>query len=301
MFDKLITKLKDSLPGAKKNAESEDELENEEESVEESDSEGEAVSAEDEKKKKISMMIRVVVILLLGYLAVDQFILNPQGEQSVDQLTANIPKKRKKPKPVESTEENVVADQKTTTPDANEKKEEPIVSNEPPVENINIANRPVEDQPAVDSSPATDSAPAIDTSTTTESPTVGETPSSEVTQAPTTGENAMDSRLDQLIENVETKEKKSPNLAEKIAEEATMVAPPPYDVLGRGLVYNCKDKFWACIDKPNYVTCNKNMKWNSSKGNPQECVVQNVYNSDEDCIKIQKYNVSSNQPTAFCK
>ena len=91
-------------------------------------------------------------------------------------------------------------------------------------------------------------------------------------------------------------------MASKIVDDvAVETAPPPYDQLGRGLVYNCKDKYWACVDKPAYVTCNKNMKWNKSKGNSAECVVQAIYGSDDDCAKVQKYNVSTSQATTFCQ
>lgn len=301
MLDKLITNIKNSLPGAKKNEEEEDEILEE---TLDSDEEGDEISAEDEKKKKMSMMIRVVVILLLGYLAVDHFFLNPEQEQSIDQLAANAPVKRKRPKPIvkpadETTDAQVPSE---AQPVQEEKKEEvaqtetpttdpsyspgtansgTTASNESPVENINITEKAAEET----------SAP------------IAETPVTEEVVTTPMGENTLDNRLDQLIDNVEQKEKpsKAASLADKIVEEDVQTAPPAFDVLGRGLVYNCKDKFWACIDKPGYVTCNKNMKWNKSKGNPAECVIQNVYSSDEDCIKVQKYNVSSNQPTTFCQ
>lgn len=299
MLDKLITNIKNSLPGAKKNVEEEDEI------VEETldSDEGAETSAEEEKKKRTSMIIRVAVILALGYLAVDQFILNPEQEQSVDQLTANAPVKRKRPKPVvKPADETTDAQVPSESPAVQEEKKEEVAqaetpttdpsyspgtsnsvttsNNESPVENINITNKAPE-----------------------ETAPIAETPVTEEVVSTPMGENTLDNRLDQLIDNVEQKEKpsKAASLADKIVEEDVQTAPPAFDVLGRGLVYNCKDKFWACIDKPSYVTCNKNMKWNKSKGNPAECVIQNVYSSDEDCIKVQKYNVSANQPTTFCQ
>jgi cytoskeletal protein RodZ len=295
MLDKLITNIKNSLPGAKKNDEEE------EQDVEEtldSDEEGVENSSEEEKKKKVSMMIRVGIILALGYLAVDHFILNPEQDPTVDQLAANAPVKRKRPRPVvkppeETAEAQTIKEEKkeevsqAETPTASTSADTSNLgstSTESPVENINITNKSSDETAPVVTEP-----PAEETSSTVSTPM---------------GENTLDSRLDQLIDNVEQKEKtptKAPNLADKIVEEEVQTSPPPYDVLGRGLVYNCKDKFWACIDKPNYVTCNKNMKWNKSRGNPQECVIQSVYSSDEDCIKVQKYNVSSNQPTSFCQ
>ena len=108
-----------------------------------------------------------------------------------------------------------------------------------------------------------------------------------------------------MIDSMDAKEqagetKKSPNLADKIVADDVYTPPPAYDQLGRGLVYNCKEKFWACIDRTAYINCNKNMKYNKAHGKTAECTVQNVYNSDEDCNTVQKYNVSTNKPTTFC-
>lgn len=283
MLEKLITNLKNSLPGAKKNADSEDSEtvpDTDQEERGESEEGEETSSAEDEKKKKISMLIRVVVILGLGYTAVDHFFLSAEQEPSLEELTAAAPKKRKRPKPaVEKPAEEKIETPKSEAPVM----AEPVATAEAPVEDINILdkNEPVQEEVPVKTEPV-------------------------VAESPVLGEKAqdanLDQRLDQLIDNVDKKEEtKEPNMADKIEEEVAYAPAPSYDVVGRGLVYNCKDKFWACIDKPGYVACNKNMKWNTSKGNAQECVVQNVYNSDEDCSKIQKYNVSTSQPTTFCQ
>lgn len=91
------------------------------------------------------------------------------------------------------------------------------------------------------------------------------------------------------------------NMASKIIETLTETPPPAYDQMGRGLVYNCKDKYWACVDRASYVICNKNLKYNESIGKSKECVVQAIYATNDDCAKIQKYNVSVSQSTDFCK
>ena len=41
-----------------------------------------------------------------------------------------------------------------------------------------------------------------------------------------------------------------------------------YKRLGRGLVYNCRSKFWACLNKKEYLNCRGNLKW--SKLNKKE-------------------------------
>ncbi len=83
--------------------------------------------------------------------------------------------------------------------------------------------------------------------------------------------------------------------------EESYVPPPSYEVWGRGLVYNCKGKHWACIDKDDYFICRQNMKWNTGHGRPQECYTVNVYASDADCISVQLHNINFREKTDFCK
>ncbi len=301
MLEKLITNLKKSLlaPFAKKQEAAEDEAPEESSSAPSPD--------EDKKKKQISMIIRVAIILILGYLVVDEFVLKKNAsEPSVDELLAAAPKKKKKPQPTETTNaqptEAAASSESVATP--SEPPAETTANSElPPIENVNVMSK---DDSSVNTSGA-------------------QSPASEEIVESKPVETGVDQKLDQLVNNFETStetpatgqveevkipsmgmntevEKKESAMTSKIVDDgAVETAPPAYDQLGRGLVYNCKDKYWACLDKPAYVVCNKNMKWNQSKGNPSECVVQAIYGSDEDCAKIQKYNVSSNVPTAFCQ
>lgn len=293
MLEKLITNLKKSLPGAKKNDEEEDvETTEEESSEEESDGEsGAGSSADDEKKKKISMLIRVAVIIGLGYVAVDHFFLSAPDE-SIEALVAKPPKRRKKPAPVveekKAEEVAAIAASPADSAPATTEPVNPPTETTPPVESINILDK---NEPAQ--------------AETTPPPAVEETPAALPPETKSTiGESNLDQRLDQLIDKVEKKEdpkEQTPSMEDKIVQEEAYTEPPAYNVLGRGLVYNCKDKYWACIDKPSYISCNKNLKWNTANGKTKECVVQNVYSSEEDCIKVQKYNVSVNQGTEFCQ
>lgn len=174
------------------------------------------------------------------------------------------------------------------------KAEAPAV--QPPVENINIADKKAEETKLAEK-------PAEEKKADEEEKAIDETPivkTGEVIKSP------VDKSLDSLIDNMEGEKNseatpKKSTLEDKIVADDVYTPPPAYDQLGRGLVYNCKDKYWVCLDKAAYVACNKNMKWNSSHGKPTECVVQNVYNSDEDCNTVQKYNVSMSKPTTFCK
>ncbi len=326
MFEKLITDLKKSLPeslrkklGGADNSDDEQEFEE----VEAESSESPAESSEEEKKKKMkSMIIKVIVILGLGYFALDEFVLKGMQQQSETDIFAQAPKPKRK-KVVEaqvttdatpptdttvSSEAPPAAEPEISTASTSEEistppVSEPAVSETPPIENINVLEKTSEPTP-------TEPVAQVE-----EQPPVQ--PEEQVISETRVGESSADQKLDQLVENVEqtaatnpieevkipssNETAAPPSMASKIVEGITETAPPAYDQVGRGLVYNCKDKYWACLDKPAYVTCNKNQKWNKSKGNAPECAVADIYSSDEDCAKVQKYNVSTNAPTAFCQ
>ncbi|HAZ11490.1 MAG: hypothetical protein A2X86_10930 [Bdellovibrionales bacterium GWA2_49_15] len=79
------------------------------------------------------------------------------------------------------------------------------------------------------------------------------------------------------------------------------VAPPTYKVWGRGLVYDCIKKEWACVGRYAYLQCRANMKWNVSHNKPHECHIIRVYHTDLDCIMVQLYNITRNVKVDFCK
>jgi hypothetical protein len=77
--------------------------------------------------------------------------------------------------------------------------------------------------------------------------------------------------------------------------------PPDYLIIGRGLVYNCLGKHWACVDKKSYFQCSRNFKARKIQKKKPLCSVVAVYTSDEDCQTIQTYNINTSVPTDFCK
>lgn len=292
------------------------------------------VSEEEQKKKRNSMMLRVVIILGLAYFAVDEFILKTE-ENATEEIVGAKPKRKR---PVKKAAEEVAATNaasETAQGASNPIQETPSETvteapsqTPPPIENINVLDKnETPDQkldqlvsevgptptPSFNEAPAESSSetPAeppkeIPSEPTMESPSqssFGE--SSQSTSISTSSNESMEIPTELPTEQItipsQPKDQQNNSMASKIAEEATETPPPAYDQVGRGLVYNCKDKYWACLNKTAYVVCNKNMKWNKSKGSAAECVVQNIYSSDEDCAKVQKYNVSTSVPTAFCQ
>ena len=322
MIDKLISNLKQSLPeslrknmGMKNNN-----SDNEEYSEEESESNHNVSDSknEDQSKNRKSMLIKVVVVIGLGYLAIDHFFLS----ENLQNETANIQLKPKKHKVKPIPPKNNTADQKSpdnkteikieekaimpnsgpkeTKSDVNIENKTALI--EPPIENVNITDKKIEEIIATKKEEAPEKI--------VENIAV---PKASVESTSKTGEvknnEQVDQNLDSLIDSIDAKEKtpsetatkKEIKLEDKIVADDVYVAPPGYDLLGRGLVYNCKEKHWACVDKLSYVNCNKNMKWNKTHVKPAECAVVNVYNSKSDCSVVQKYNVSISKETVFCQ
>lgn len=276
MFDKLTSKF-----GKKANGDASKEAE-------------ESSASGTEKANKGSMIIRVIIIIGLAYVAVDHFILKEEEKSPV--VAVKPIRKRKNPKKdaVTTPAPNPAPIAVTTPPPSTTTPSAPV----PPAE-IEAATTSPPSSPPVESVTIT---PKEELSIPAPAPKV------QVGEVKSVEKN-LDKQLDQLIESdnqkggeVATQVKdKSIDLKDKIVVEEVYVPPPGYEVGGRGLVYNCKDKFWACVDKTSYVTCNKNMKYNKSQNKSAECVIENVYATIEDCGLIQKFKVSNALIPEDCK
>lgn len=257
---------------------------------------------------KKSLIIRVVIVLGLAYYGVTEFIL--KEEPPPPPPVAKAKPKLKFP-PKKKADENVAEAKKDEAKKSEgkpeEKKEEPKKEAEVKI------NPPKEEAP-----------PAVENISITKKEEEN-LPGTIVIEPPPVAEKDIDKKIDQLIDKEEGKEikpavikpkerkskeiktaekkeeKEAVDMKDKIVGDDIYTEPPPYDLLGRGLVYNCREKYWACTSKSAYIMCNKNMKWNQAHGKPAECVVKNVYASDEDCEAVQKYNISTNESTGFCK
>ena len=89
----------------------------------------------------------------------------------------------------------------------------------------------------------------------------------------------------------------NPELIEA-ANSGDYVAPPNYTISGRGLIYNCKEKHWACVNKLNYFICHANQQ--ALKDKKAECVVKDVYGDHRDCMKVQQYYVNNFRKVPEC-
>lgn len=85
------------------------------------------------------------------------------------------------------------------------------------------------------------------------------------------------------------------------ATGAAYIEPPEYENFGRGLVYNCRGKHWACVDGASYRVCEQN--YSSLKGTtkPKECYPDSVFQTDKACIWMQKERITAGTRTVFCQ
>ena len=135
--------------------------------------------------------------------------------------------------------------------------------------------------------------PVIDEPVITDTPVAPESVDSVDGQMPT-DETSM---TDKILEDLEKQVKK--DQPKEVKKE--YVAPPDYEYKGRGLVYNCAGKHWACVDAPSYKSCEDNYSSVTFKKKTIECYPFNVYESTRGCEAMQNRVVSSNAKTKFCQ
>jgi len=133
---------------------------------------------------------------------------------------------------------------------------------------------------------------------------VTETPTPEPTPEPTSPDSVdgqvtdtdESNMTDKILEDLEKQVKK--DQPKEVKKE--YVTPPDYEYKGRGLVYNCAGKHWACVDGPSYKTCEDNFSSTTFQKKTVECYPFNVYDTKKSCELMQNRVVSSNAKTGFC-
>jgi hypothetical protein len=306
MFEKLITKFKKSPT-----AEGE---QGDDASTGITEVANQAVSVPEDQKKKGSMVIRIIIVLGLAYYGLTEFVLKEDAPEKQEKVVAKKPRKNKNANNDAKKDDAAIADQKPIDPNSekNSDKAPEKLEEKSPATDVVVepAKETIKEEvkEVVKEEDKIISSKVIDTNEKNPDPpieNINVLPKNEPVKVnigeSQKDEKQIDKNIDKMIESENASSKTTEvDLKDKIVVEDVYVEPPSYEVIGRGLVYNCKDKFWVCIDKPSYVTCNKNMKYNKSHGKKAECVVQNVYNNSDDCSLVQKYNVNNLKSTDFC-
>lgn len=280
-----------------------------------------ADDAEAARKKRVSLMIRVFIGLLLVLFLLEEYIFPP--EETVPEappITApvdtNIQDEPAPDAPIETTETPVETVETPVEPTVTEttvapsdgpteEPEGPAVTDTEttsPDPDTDLATTPLptEDTPE-------DLEPSLDTTTTT---TFTEDPASaDDDQASDSadisediiGEGTPDASEDDLTDKIlqDLEKQVKTKKAEDVKKE--YVAPPNYEYRGRGLVYNCQGKHWACVDGPSYKTCEDNASSLKYLKKPAECYPFNVYETVKGCEGTQYRMVSSSAKTSFCQ
>ena len=320
----LVDKIKSSL--SKKN--DENEPDNEEDKTESKiiDNDIPEVSDSEESKKKFDIKnikidsdfikengLKIFLVVAIAYLAVDEFLLksNPEQVTSPEVTARQKPKKKVKrkktpvKKPVSTVTKSTTSKKKKRVAKIAEKKEEKSSKDEeafayrenkkevikakmkdipPETSTVVLEKRKMEKENDLEQS-RIDSGQEVkyDLNKDKKEMGLGE-------QADVKKEMAIGEQIESVISNKMKEEEKSPDYIE----------PPTYQRFGRGLVYNCKGKHWACVDHYSYVKCRENDKFNTENKKKKECVVRNTYASSDDCIKVQTYFTNNNEKTDFC-
>jgi hypothetical protein len=254
------------------------------------------------KKKKNSRILQIVIGAgLIVFLASDYIF--PPEEPAVD--PASLLKKRPKPTPKETPNtETPSPDTEITEPSPDVPTED--ITSETPTEDMPIGEPVTEPEPSTDtdvtetpSEPAVEDEPAM-TDVPMEEPS-GEKPSEfgETTTDTIDGETTVpgeENLTDQILLDLEQQAK-----AKEVPEpKKEYVSPPDYEYRGRGLVYNCVGKHWACVDAPSYKACEDNASSVKYLNKKTECYPFNVYETVRGCENLQNRMVSSSAKTEFC-
>ena len=195
----------------------------------------------------------------------------------------------------------------------------PISDTSPSVETPDISRKSVERESTSDSLLPTPLSPtplpagsleisrkAASLEATSDSPSLFSDRTSDIAGEVNSSQNNLGESLEGVVPPLEEDKKKGTSFVQQLIKKAEeekgllYIKPPDYERLGRGLVYNCLGKHWACVDKMAYFQCHKNFFWAVQNKKMPECVPQNVYASSKDCHIVQKYNVDISKETSFC-
>jgi hypothetical protein len=291
----LIVKLKAKLASLSKKPKKEDDV-SEEEGAEVAPTKG-LTPAKKKRIIQVAIVLGLVVFLLSDYIF-------PPDETVEAPAPAPIKKKYEKKKPAEQAADVKLPEDKPT---------ETEVPTEPQADasvETNVATTPADEAPATefgeedpviiaDPGPSDSSlGPTFTDSSKEGDLQLGDSSSADQdtvdADLPATNDDAI---TDKILEDLEKEAKKS----EPRPQITEYVSPPDYEYRGRGLVYNCKGKHWACVDGPSYKSCEDNNSSVKYLKKPIECYPFNVYENQKGCENMQNRMVSSSAKTTFCQ
>lgn len=283
-----------------------DEEEIEDEDEEEEEGEEEEVSVDEKKKKQKQLMIRVFVGVIVAYMVADEFLLKGTEENVVEPTQVQRPKKRPRPErkeaeaPIEENKEvkeeittkeveapDVQVDkavipttEETAAPQVVEEKQEEVVQQTEETLDLKLDTKEVAAETTSEEVPES----------AAEEQNVGVKESVDTVSATENATNLED-KLSEITEELENKEK----------ETLEYTPAPNYEDYGKGLVYNCKDKHWACVDRKPYLQCEMNYKWSKQNGKAPECSIEKTYSDFKSCRIVQIHYINTVKEAPDCQ
>jgi hypothetical protein len=159
-------------------------------------------------------------------------------------------------------------------------------------ESVTSDGEPIEQKPS-DEKPVTTDSQKLNPSKSSPSVDMSDSVDGKPEETSTNSETI----TDQILQDLEKQAKDLPAIPEK----KEYVSPPDYEYRGRGLVYNCVGKHWACVDAPSFKSCEENASSVRYLQRPTECHPFNVYETVRGCEDMQNRMVSSSAKTDFCQ
>ena len=104
----------------------------------------------------------------------------------------------------------------------------------------------------------------------------------------------------QLLKDLEVKLKEE-RREQEILEDVKPTSAPSYDNIGKGLVYNCVDEHWACVNDESFKQCRGNYSWNRQQEVDTECYPYAQLGNEIDCATVQQEKIDTISATTFCK
>ncbi len=293
-------------------------LDDDDEEDEDDDDEDDDEDDDDEKKKKQKkMLVQGLLVLVIAYLGYD-ILMGEQASNEVPPPPANAVKKRKpkkrreRKKPVVKKEAPQVQDKIVAAPEPTPiatPEPTPIATPEPtpiptpeptPIATPEPTPVPQAEPIAIEEPQVIENNNAAGIPPETPSEPLNSRVGEEVVEKSLTMDDKVDKILEKSKEAEMNKEKSQDDNKSNTEEPSEYVEPPNYKRLGRGLVYNCVGRHWACVDKFSYFQCRENSKWSSANKKTPECVTKNVYASEKDCSVVQLHFINTREATDFC-
>jgi len=228
----------------------------------------------------------------------------PEDMPSTETPVVETPKEEEVPKKVENVADTDLDDINLNSTDSNQTVTDSTEMSETPLEPL----EPIEDTKVVEQTPTMEEPPlSEDTSLPTEEVVNIDEPKEVIPAKPEEIIPQKELQPDisseitkKLLQDLEVRLKEE-KLVQKTMSVVKPTTAPSYEIAGRGLSYNCRDKHWACIEQEEYNKCRQNFSWNKNEGIPLECYPVAFLKTEYDCAMVQQEKIDSVSETDFCE